>query len=138
MAGNLIDTNVIIRYLVETPEGISKKFSGVFSFFEKVETGTITIELTELVLFESFFVLTRIYRIPPPEASEVLSKIISFKGIRLTNRKVIEGCLKILQTKKIDLVDAYLIISAKQKGIDGIYSFDKDLAKNGLRLLEVN
>ena len=46
-------------------------------------------------------------------------------------------CFKILQEKNIDLVDAYLIASSKEKGIKGIYSFDKDLMKNGLQLLEV-
>jgi hypothetical protein len=45
MAANFIDTNVIIRFLVETPNTIHKKFSGVFSFFKKVETGEIKIEL---------------------------------------------------------------------------------------------
>lgn len=137
MAGNFIDTNVIIRYLVEEPETIQKKFKGVFSFFQKVEIGKIRIELTELVLFESFFVLTRLYKIPSKEVSKILSKLISFKGINLPNKKLMISCLKILQEKSIDLVDAYLIAYSKEKGIKGIYSFDKDLVKNGLNLLEV-
>lgn len=137
MAGNFIDTNVIIRYLVEEPETIQKKFKGVFSFFQKVEIGKIRIELTELVLFESFFVLTRLYKIPSKEVSKILSKLISFKGINLPNKKLMRSCLKILQEKSIDLVDAYLIAYSKEKGIKGIYYFDKDLVKNGLNLLEV-
>ncbi len=47
------------------------------------------------------------------------------------------SCLQIIAEKKIDLVDAYLIAYSKERGIKGIYSFDKDLAKTGLTLLEI-
>jgi len=138
MAASFIDTNVIVRFLVETPNSIQKKFGGVFSFFDKVETGEIRIELTELVLFESFFVLTRIYKIPAHEVSGALSKLVSFKGINLPNSKIIINCFQIIQEEQIDLVDAYLIAYSKAKGIKGIYSFDKDMVKAGLNLLKIS
>ncbi len=137
MAGNFIDTNVIIRFLVEEPETIPKKFKGVFSFFQRIEIGEIKVELTDLVLFESFFVLTRLYEIPSKETSRALSKLIALKGVNLPNRKLMTACLGILQEKRIDLVDAYLIACSREKGVRGIYSFDKDLVKGGLELLEV-
>lgn len=137
MASNFIDTNVIIRFLVETPEKIDKKFRGVFSFFRKVEIGEVKIELTELVLFESFFVLTGLYKIPSKEVSETLAKLVAFKGVNLPNKNIILSCLRIIEKKNIDLVDAYLIACSKEKGIKGIYSFDKDLVKSGLKLLDV-
>lgn len=137
MAVSFIDTNVIIRYLVETPGSVLKKFKGVFPFFKKVETGEIKLELTELVLFEAYFVLTRIYEVPTIEASETLSKLVQFKGINLQNKKTILSCFQIIQNKRIDLVDAYLVACSNDKGIKDIYSFDKDLAKTGLKLLEV-
>ena len=137
MKVNPVDTNVIIRYLVETPETIPQKFKGVFSFFKKIESGSIKVQLTELVLFESFFVLTRIYETPIDEASDVLLKLISLEGIRLENRKTMVSCFKLLLNNKIDLVDAYLIALAKEKGLDGVYSFDKDISKSGLSLLKV-
>jgi len=137
MATSFIDANVIIRYLVEEPETVPKKFKGVYSFFQKIEMGEIKIELTELVLFETFFVLTNLYKIPSKTVSATLAQLISFKGIELPNKKIITACLKILQKKSMDLVDAYLIALSKEKGIKGIYSFDKDLEKSGLRLLEV-
>ena len=57
MKTNLVDTNVILRYLVENPDSVQRKFKGVFTFFPRVERGEIKIELCELVLFEAFFVL---------------------------------------------------------------------------------
>ncbi|MDF7801881.1 hypothetical protein P4C99_20560 [Pontiellaceae bacterium B1224] len=69
MKHSLIDTNVIIRYLVEDPETIKPKFKGVYSFFEKVERGETKVLLPELVLFEAFFVLTSFYEVPTTKAA---------------------------------------------------------------------
>ena len=137
MKSNLVDTNVIIRYLVENPDKIQAKFKGVFTFFPKVERGEIRIELSELVLFEAFFVLTKLYEVPQKKAAEKLSGIAAFKGVIMPDKALILACLKILQTEKIDLVDAYLLAYSKKKGIKNIYSFDRDLARHGLSLKEI-
>ena len=137
MKTNLVDTNVIIRYLVENPDRVQRKFKGVFTFFPKVERGDIKIELCELVLFEAFFVLTKLYEVPQKEAAEKLSGIISYKGVLMVDKPLILTCLKILQTEKIDLVDAYLLAISKKKNIKQIYSFDSDLSQRGLAALEI-
>jgi predicted nucleic acid-binding protein len=93
--------------------------------------------LTELVLFETFFVLTRIYEVPQNEAAEKLSGIVSFKGVQMNDKNLIVSCLKILQENTIALVDAYLLAYAKKKNIQEVYSFDSDLSKCGLKLIEI-
>jgi len=134
---NLVDTNVIIRYLVENPDKIQSKFKGVFTFFPKVERGEIKIELCELVLFESFFVLTKLYEVPQKEAADSLLGIVLFKGVIMFDKPLILSCLKILLTERIDLVDTYLLAFSKKKNIKRIYSFDKDLSKRGLDSLVI-
>jgi len=134
---NLVDTNVIIRYLVENPDKIQRKFKGVFTFFPKVERGEIKIELCELVLFESFFVLTKLYEVPQKEAADSLLGIVLFKGVIMPDKPLILSCLKILLTESIDLVDAYLLAFSKKKNIKRIYSFDRDLSKRGLDALNI-
>ena len=69
MADIPIDTNVILRYLVEDPESIDPKFSGVYSFFDKLETGRLTVHLPDLVLFQTYFVLTSFYNVQIGRAS---------------------------------------------------------------------
>ena len=137
MKTSLVDTNVIIRYLVENPLRVQHRFKGVFSFFPRVEKGEIKIEFCELVLFEAFFVLTRLYEVPQKEAADKLSGIVSYKGVMMPDKPLILSCLKILQTERIDLVDAYLLAISKKKNIKQIYSFDRDLSKRGLDALEV-
>ena len=138
MKANLVDTNVIIRYLVEIPDKIQSKFKGVFAFFPKVERGEIKIELCELVLFESFLVLTKLYEVPKKEAADKLAGIVSFKGVIMPDKPLILACLKILRAEKIDLVDAYLLALSRKKNIKRIYSFDRDLSKRGLDAWTLN
>ncbi len=137
MKHSLIDTNVIIRYLVEDPGNIKLRFKGVYSFFEKVEKGELQVQLPELVLFEAFFVLTSFYEVPAAKAAKTLDLIVALKGISMQDKGLIRSCLILLQNKKIDLVDAYILAVSHQKGIKTVYSFDNDLKKNGLELLAV-
>jgi predicted nucleic-acid-binding protein len=138
MHNKLIDTNVILRFFVETPQTIPERFKGVFTFFPKVEKGEIKTFLSDLVLFECFFVLTKFYEIPQKEVVEKLLQLISFKGIIMQDKTLIFSCLDILSTRKIDLVDAYLLAASKKNNCDEIYSFDNDLKKCGLKLLAVD
>lgn len=137
MKHSLIDTNVIIRFLVETPETVPAMFSGVFAFFEKVERAEICIQLPELVLFEAFFVLTSLYKVPAAEAAETLDQMVAFRGVFMQDKALMHECLSVLKTKNIDLVDAYIVAVSRRKSIATVYSFDRDLKKNGLELLPV-
>ena len=132
-----LDTNVIIRFLTENPESCPRKFRGVYSFFEKLEAGTLAVHLSDLVLFQTYFVLTSFYKVPHREAAEKLKYLIQFSGIRMNEKPVVVACLEILQQRKLDLVDAYLLAWTEQNGIDSAYSFDSDLSKNGLHLLPI-
>jgi predicted nucleic-acid-binding protein len=132
-----IDTNVIVRFLVETPESIAPQFKGVFHFFQQIEEGAKTVHLPELVLFQVFFVLTSYYGVPPSLAAEKLEQIVGFKGISLPAKPVAQECLRIVRYKNIDIVDAWILSYSTTKGVAGAYSFDKDLSRLGLKLLKV-
>jgi predicted nucleic acid-binding protein len=131
----LLDTNVIVRYLVEDPERVPVPFRGVFTFFPKVESGEVTVELPELVLFEAFYVLTRLYHVPQREAARTLAAVVAFQGLIMRDKSLIHACLHTLQTHPLGLVDAYLLALAKKRRIRRIYSFDKELARHGMQLL---
>jgi predicted nucleic acid-binding protein len=132
-----IDTNIIVRYLIETEESIEPRFKGVFGFFSKLEEGVFRATLPEIVLFQSYFVLTSYYNVPNAEAASQLAKIIKFKGVEIQEKTVVLDCLELLQNEKADIVDAWLIAYSRAKKIKAIYSFDKGFNKHGLHLLDV-
>jgi predicted nucleic-acid-binding protein len=133
-----IDTNVLVRFLVETPESIASQFKGVFRFFKRLEEGEKAVHLPEIVLFQTFFVLTSYYNVPPRLAAEKLARIIGFKGIALPSKAIAEECLKIVIREDIDIVDAWIVAYSSIKSIAGACSFDKDLSRLGLKLLKVD
>ncbi|OGV70048.1 MAG: hypothetical protein A3K19_24895 [Lentisphaerae bacterium RIFOXYB12_FULL_65_16] len=134
---SVLDTNVIVRFLVEEPGSIPAKFRGVFTFFPKLETGEVAAELPALMVFEAFFVLTSYYEVPPAEAASRLADIVGFRGVIMGEKRVIARSLKILQDRNIGLVDAYIVALSEATGVKTVYSFDAGLAKYGLELLDV-
>jgi len=132
-----IDTNVIVRYLVGTPETLEKKFRGVFPFFAQVERGDLEVHLPEVVLFQVFFVLTSFYKVPRETVADKLAALLSFRGIWMPDKPVAQRCMQMLKEKNLDLVDAYLLAWCQEKGGGSVYSFDTDLRKGGLTLLPI-
>lgn len=132
-----LDANVIVRYLTESPQHVDAEFEGVFSFFEKLETGNLSVFLPDLVLFQSYFVLTSFYEVPRFEVADKLRRIVEFPGILMTEKNIIVACLRRLQSQNLDVVDCYLLAWTECRGINCVYSFDSDLGKNGLELLKI-
>lgn len=132
-----MDTNVIVRYLTEPVEDPDSPYNGVFDFFEKLEAGRLQVFLPDLVLFQAYFVLTSFYGVPRPEAADKLRRIVNFTGVYMLEKEIITACLKRLKEQKLDLVDCYLLSWTENRCIGGVYSFDKDLEKNGLYLFPV-
>jgi predicted nucleic acid-binding protein len=132
-----LDTNVVLRYLMEDPEAIAPRFAGVLPFFEKLERGERSALLTPLVLFQCWFVLTSYYQVPGPEAASKLRALLAFRGLRVAEKPVMSACLDTLADGCGDAVDAYLAALCSHKGLAGAYSFDEGLARLGVALLPV-
>jgi predicted nucleic-acid-binding protein len=137
MVNSPIDTNVIIRFLMESPATIPVKLRGVFSFLGKLEREEICAFLPDLVLFQSFFVLTSYYEVPSKIAAEKLARLVAFRGINMSDKHIVLDCLKQLQEGSTDLVDAWLVAWCKYNECDGIFTFDSDIQKAGLKMLPV-
>jgi len=133
-----IDTNVIIRFLVEDPQEAQPAFRGVFPFFERLERGQRSASLPPLVLFQAYFVLTSYYRVPRHEAAAKLHAILRFKGLKVPEKTVLRRTLEMLAERPTDLVDAYLAALCLSKGHEGVYSFDEGLSALGVQVLAVD
>jgi AbrB family looped-hinge helix DNA binding protein len=135
---NPVDTNVIIRYLVENPSTIAARFRGVFSFFEKLESGERTALLALLVLFQSYFVMTSYYEVPRAEAAAKLRDLLAFRGLTVPEKSVLRTCLDTLSRRSVDPVDANLSAMCTSKQLAGVYSFDDRLSRLGTAVLPVD
>ena len=120
----LIDTNIIIRFLVGDHEEHLKIATEIFT---KIENAQIKAEILDSVLMEAYFVLIKFYKLPKNEVVEDLKKLIALKGITGDKILLLET-LNILLNKNIVFVDALICAKAKLYGYEKL-SFDIDLKK---------
>jgi len=121
----LLDTNIIIRFLVgDHKEHLEKSIE----IFKNIETAKLQVEIVDGVLMESFFVLTKFYKLPKNEVINDLKTILTLNGVVNNNKTILYETLNIIENKNIDFVDALICAKSKLQGF-GKLSFDGDLRK---------
>ena len=96
----LIDTNVILRFLLGDEINHYKKSVEIF---EKIEKGEIFVEILPSVLMEVYFVLTKFYKINKKEVLNDLKKILLLNGI-VGEKVILYETLTLLEEKKLILL----------------------------------
>ncbi len=121
----LLDTNVIIRFLVgDHKEHLVKSIE----IFKDIETAKLQVEIIEGVLMEAYFVLTKFYKLPKAEVIDDLKRVLFFNGVVNNNKTILYEALSIVENKNIDFVDALICAKSKLQGF-GKLSFDEDVKK---------
>ena len=113
----LIDTNVILRYLLnDIPEQADKTANVIYD-------GAFT---KEIVIAEVVYVLSGVYNYSRTEISNELLKLLELVSIEKEN--VLKESLNLFKETSLDFVDCILISYNKIENIE-IFSFDKKLNK---------
>jgi len=121
----LLDTNIIIRFLVgDHEEHLVKSIE----IFKNIETAKLQVEILDGVLMEAFFVLTKFYKLPKDDVINDLKTILNLNGVINSNKTILYESLNIIENKNIDFVDALICAKSKLQGF-GKLSFDNDLDK---------
>lgn len=126
----LIDTNVILRYLLNDHEKLYSKACLVFSALEQGEQKAI---ITEGVLIECVYVLLKVYKVPRPLVAEKLMELFGYPGLNNTHHALFTPALDIFARHNVDIVDALLFVRSQREGWT-IISFDKDIEKIARRV----
>ncbi len=122
---SLIDTNVIIRFLVGDHEAHLIESTKIF---EAIESRRIEVEILDTVVMEVLFVLIKFYKLPKENVINDLKSILALEGVVNTNKVILFEALSIHLDKNIDFVDALICAKSKIQGYEWI-SFDSDLKK---------
>lgn len=119
----LLDTNIIIRFLVGDHEEYLEKST---EYFEQIEQGSMEVEILSDVLMEAFFVLTKFYKLPKAEVISDLKTILSFEGVVNKDKVLLFEALSIIENKNVDFMDALICAKCTFQNYEKL-SFDKDL-----------
>jgi len=119
----LIDTNVVLRYLLGDHAELSPRAEG---FMADLSEGTKNGEILDVVV-ECIYVMEKYYEIPKREIVEKLNDILNFSGIINPNRsEILEALLK-YENSNTDIVDC--ILAARSSPEKVVISFDRDIEK---------
>lgn len=122
---SLIDTNIIIRFLVNDNE---EQFIISKDIFKQIQLGTLKVEILSEVLMEVLFVMIKVYKIPKSIVIEKLKSLLLLDGVVNDDKGICMDALNLMQNKKIDYVDALICTKNVLQGY-GKISFDKDVMK---------
>jgi predicted nucleic acid-binding protein len=123
----LIDTNLIVRYLVQDHEKHAKV---VGRLFESCDRGELTIVVLPEVLAECVFVLESFYEIPRSDIAGALGRLISSPGAEMAEVEIHIDALNRYGRTSAHFVDCLLAATAVAKNMP-VATFDQDFRKFG-------
>lgn len=134
MDKKIIDTNLIVKYLVNDEPNLYKKAR---EFFDLVKLGRIKAILEQTIFTETVFVLTQLYEIPRDKISLTLSSLLEYKGIQTFEKEVLLKALILYKETNLHIVDCIIVAKAKLQSIE-IESFDQELVTHYLNFNKTN
>ncbi|KAF0119808.1 MAG: PilT domain-containing protein [bacterium] len=118
-----VDTNVFIRFLTND---IPQKADACERIFKKAVEKKEIIFTTDMVIAEIVWVLESFYELEKEEIQPKVEKILNTPNLVCPNKDLILRALALYREKNIDYIDAYNALILKEKGVDELYSYDKD------------
>ena len=121
----LLDTNIIVRFLVRDHE---THFQKAYQIFQDIEDMKLEAHLLDFILAEVVYVLKNIYKFPKKDISKTLQQLLMYQNLILENKLISYEALTIYHEKNIDFADAYLCAKKSLEDYE-ILTFDKDIQK---------
>jgi predicted nucleic acid-binding protein len=121
----LVDTNLIVRYLVQDHE---KHARAAGKLFDACDRGDLVIVLLPVVLAECVFVLESFYRHPRADIASALGRLISSPGVEIGEVTVQLDALKRYKETKAHFVDCLIAATAVAMDVP-VATFDRDFRK---------
>ena len=121
----LVDTNLIVRYLVQDHERHAKAAG---KLFDACDRGDVVIVVLPAVLAESVFVLESFYEHPRGDIASALGRLISSPGVEISRTAIHLDALDRYRRTKIHFVDCLIAATAAAENTP-VASFDQDFRK---------
>ena len=120
----LVDTNLIVRYLVQDHE---KHAKAAGKLFDACDRGDVVIVVLPAVLAECVFVLESFYEHPRGDIASALGRLISSPGVEIDAAIHLDALDRYRKTK-VHFVDCLIAATAVTENMP-VASFDQDFRK---------
>ncbi len=126
-----IDTNIVLRYLVQDNQNMS---AACMSLFEKIEQGTVLPYISTIVLLEVYWVLTSHYQVSKKKAQFYIDMILHMRGLVIVEKTNFRRAFALHKKTGVKLADCLI---ATQIGAGTVLcTYDAEVKKlPGLRVV---
>lgn len=122
----ILDTNVVVRFLLGEPVEMAESAAALF---DQAESGKLELFFEPVVIAESIFVLTSFYKKGRPEVAAVIKGLMESAGVKCSQSAAVIMALNHYEkTPKAHWVDCYLAGLSEIEG-RSVVSFDRDFDK---------
>ena len=121
----LVDTNLIVRYLVQDHE---KHARAAAKLFEACDRGDVVIVLLPVVLAECVFVLESFYQLPRKSIAAALGTLVSSPGVEIDEPSLHADALDRFGKTNVHFVDCIIAATASAQRTP-VATFDLDFRK---------
>ena len=123
-----LDTSVVVRYLTGDPHDLADQAARIID-------GEEELQLTDVVLVETAYVLTSVYRVPRAIVVDHLIALVQKENISpyaLDKALVLRALLLCRPSARVSFADAMIWAAARSAGATTLYSLDRRFPRDGL------
>jgi predicted nucleic-acid-binding protein len=121
----LLDTNLIVRHLVQDHEAHAKIARNLFAASDRGEIGLVV--LPEVVA-EAVFVLESFYKNSRADIADILGRLLASPGIELVDAEIHQQALSHYGNGKLHFIDCVIAAYAQVQNVS-VATFDKEFAR---------
>jgi predicted nucleic-acid-binding protein len=121
-----LDTNVIVRYLVEDDEAQSRRATQLIEAAIARDEGLF---ISDIVMCETVWVLSSAYRFSRSEIADALAILLRARSVVFTSTDRLARSLEAFRNGKGDFADYLIRELARAAGADTVATFDRSLLK---------
>lgn len=122
-----LDTNVFVRFLVDTPDGETEQVRRARDVVAAAEHRGEEILVTHVVLIEAVWVLRKVYKVLKREVIDAFRQVLASAGFVVEDLVAAEAALNAWTAGKGDFADYLIRVRARALGADAVYTFDGEL-----------
>jgi len=116
-----IDTNVILRFLVNDPPDMAAEAA---QLFQALEDGKVILVVDDIVIAEAVWVLQSYYHHQAADIATTLRDFLLQDGIEAEEKATLLQALTLYETRNIDFADALVVVRMQKCEIAHVFSFD--------------
>jgi uncharacterized protein len=120
---SLLDTNIILRHILDDVPNQSPQAHALFLHIEK---GERQVRVTDTVVFEAAYTLERFYRAPRREIAKNLLDLLRLPGVVLPGKRFYRQVFELyVGHARLSFADCYHAVMVKRYRLDSVLSFDR-------------